>query len=78
MLHECAFTRRVPFVHRTDLRHRDVGFVDHQQKVLREIVEQAVRRRAGRPTVDVARIVLDARTRAHLSHHLDVIAGSHA
>ena len=56
---------------------RDVRLVDDQQEVLREVVEQAVRRAAGTATVDVPRVVLDAGAGADLAHHLDVVAGPH-
>ena len=44
----------VAFVHRADLRHRDVRLVDDQQEVLGEVVEQAVRRGATGTAVDVS------------------------
>src|SRR5215216_7525353 len=44
--------------------------------VVGEVVEQGVRRRAGRAPVEVARVVLDAGRVAELAHHLQVVAGT--
>src|SRR5690625_2062221 len=54
-----------------------MGFVDDQQEVLREVVEQGRRCRPGPSPVDVPGIVLDARAEPDLTHHLDVVAGAH-
>ena len=54
-----------------------VALVEHDQEVLREVVEQRVRRLARRPAVDRARVVLDARAEADLLHHLEVVLGAH-
>ncbi len=51
-------------------------FVDHQQRVGRQVVEQARRRLARRAAGEVARIVLDALAVADLGHHLDVELGA--
>jgi hypothetical protein len=61
-----------------DLRDRDVGLVHEDDEVLREVVEQRVRRLAGRPAVEVARVVLDAVAEADLADHLEVVGGAHA
>ena len=54
-----------------------MGLIDDQQEILREVVDEGRRRRPRRPAVDVARIVLDARTEPDLAHHLDVVIGAH-
>ncbi len=77
VLDQVAFARHVAFVHAADLRDGDVGLVDDQQEVFREVVEQGGRRRARAAAVDVARVVLDARAESDLAHHLDVVVGAH-
>ena len=52
--------------------------VDDDEEVVGEVVEQAVRRLARRPAVDVPRVVLDAGAEADLLHHLEVERGAHA
>ena len=52
--------RQVASEHAADLRHGDVGFIDEQQRVLREIFKQCRRRIARVAPCQVARIVLDA------------------
>ena len=65
--------RHIAVVHAARLRHRDVRLVDHEQPVVREVVEQRPRRAAGAPAGEVARVVLDARAVAGLAHRLDVV-----
>ena len=77
MLDERALARRVALVHRPDLRHRDVRLVDHDEEVVGEVVEQAVRRLPRRPAVDVTRVVLDAGAEPDLLHHLEVEGRAH-
>src|SRR5207247_6932109 len=52
--------RPVALVHAADLRHGLVGLVDEADEVAGEVVEQAVRARAGGPAVEDPRVVLDA------------------
>ena len=66
----------VPVVHAAHLRHRHVGLIDDQQKVLREIIHQRVRRGTGRKSGQMTRIVLDAGAEACLPHHLHVEIGA--
>jgi hypothetical protein len=73
-----ALAAAVALVHRADLRHRHVRLVQDQQEVLGEVVEQRVRRGAGRAAVDVHRVVLDAVAEADLAHHLEVVGRAHA
>ena len=60
MFDQRALAGRVSLVHRADLRHGDMRLVDDQQEVIREEVEQRVRRRAGCAVVEMPRIVLHA------------------
>ena len=69
--------RGVALEHRADLRDGDVRLVQHQQEVLREVVEQCVRRGPRCPAVDVPAVVLDAVAEADLPHHLQVVRRSH-
>ncbi|MNV64361.1 hypothetical protein D3C71_1570010 [compost metagenome] len=50
-------------------------FVDHQQRVRRQVVEQGRRRLARRLAGEVPRVVLDAVAEADLGHHLQVELG---
>ena len=48
--------------------------VDEHEKILREVVEQGVRRRASRAAGEHAGVVLHAGAEAHLAQHLEVVA----
>ena len=61
-----------------ELRHGDVRLVDHDEVVVREVVEQRIGSAARRAAVDMTRVVLDPRAEADLSEHLEVIGGPHA
>ena len=50
-----------------------MGFVDKQQKILREIVEQCKRRRTGFAPGHDSRIVLDSLAEAGFAKHSDII-----
>src|SRR5438094_1342558 len=65
--------RAVALVHAADLRHGLVGLVDEADEVAGEVVEQAVRARAGGPAIEDPRVVLDAVAEAHLPQHLHVV-----
>ena len=60
------------------LGYGHVAFVDDQQIVVGEIVEQGERRVARAAAVDVHRVVLDAVAVPHLLDHLEVVLGAHA
>ena len=59
--------------HRVYLRERHVALVDEGDEVVREIIDEAEWPLAGLPPVEIAGIVLDAGTVAHLLYHLEVI-----
>ncbi len=63
-------------MHAADLRHGLVRLVDEADEVVREVVDQAVRPRAGRARVEDARVVLDPRAEADLAQHLHVVLGA--
>ena len=54
-----------------------MGFVDDEEEVLGEVVEQTVRCRTGCAAVDVPGVVLDSGREAHRLHHLEVIGRAH-
>ena len=76
VFHQGFLAGAVALVHAADLRNRDVGFVDHQQGVLGQVVEQRRRRLARLPAGQVAGVVLDPRAVAELGDHLQVEAGA--
>ena len=76
MLDERGLARRVAVEHAADLRQRDVRFVHHQQHVVREEVQQRVRRLARRAAAEPARVVLDAGAIADLAEHVEVVAAA--
>ena len=73
---ELLLARLVAVVHRPQLRHGDVALVDDREEVVREVVEQALRRLARRAAGERTRVVLDAVAVAELPHHLDVVLGA--
>ena len=66
----------IAVVHRLQLAAGDVGFVDHQQPVVGEVVDQAFRRCAGGTASQMAGVVLHAVAVAHLLQHLQVVGGA--
>jgi hypothetical protein len=76
MIDQDLLARPVAVEHRPHLRDGGVRFVDHQQIVVGEIVNQGVRLGPRRRAVEMAGVVLDARAVAHLLNHLDVVAGA--
>ena len=64
--------RAVAPVHGAELRNGLVALIDHQQRVLRQIIEQARRRLARLAPRQEARVILDAGAIADLVHHLQV------
>ena len=73
VLHQIFLAGAVAVIHRPHLRQCDMALVHKQQEIFREIVHQRVRRRADRPPLNDARIVLDARAVAQLLHHFNII-----
>ena len=77
MLDERVLAGPVALVLAVQLRDGDVALVEHDEVVVREVVEQGVRRLPRGATVEVAGVVLDPRARADLAHHLEVVRGAH-
>ena len=72
-LDQRLLARTVALVHGADLRNGHMRFVDHQQRVGRQVVEQARRRLPRGAAGEIARVVLDAGAVADLLHHFHVI-----
>jgi hypothetical protein len=53
-----------------------VGFVDHQQRVVRQVVVERRRRRSGFTAREVARVVFDAVAVTQFQDHLQVETGA--
>src|SRR5699024_3716391 len=73
VLHEAFLAGSVAAVHRPDLGNGDMAFVDDQQVVLREIVQQTEGARPLLPAVEITRIVFDTGTVAEFLYHFEVV-----
>ncbi len=62
--------------HGPHLRDRDVRFVDHDQRVVGEEIEQRVRSLARLSARQRATVVFDARTEPRFTHQLDVVSSA--
>ena len=76
VLDQGFLARTVTLVHRPQLRDGDVAFVDEDERVRRQVIEQGRRRLARLAARQVAGIVLDAAAIAQFQDHLDVEAGA--
>ena len=65
--------RAVAVIHRANLRQGDMAFIDEDDVILREVIQQGIRRVAGLSAVEIAGIVFDARAVAQLAEHLDIV-----
>ena len=74
IIHKALLTRAVSGVHGAHLRQRHVRFIDEQQKIIREIIEQCARLAAGLTARKHARIVFDALAHTDLAEHFNIIA----
>ena len=72
-----GLARLIAFVHAADLRDGGVRFIDHEQEILREKIEQRERLRAGRAAGKMARVILDPVAEPHLLQHLEIVFGAH-
>ncbi len=63
-------------VHGVDLRDGDVGFVDDEQIILGEIIDEGVGFGAGGRAGEVAGVVFDAGAHAGFVEHFDVVLGA--
>ena len=66
----------VAVVHRVDLRHGHMRFIDDQQEILGEIIDQRIRLFAGFAAVQMPAVVFDAAAIADLQDHLQIVFGA--
>src|SRR5207302_8916787 len=78
VIDQYGLARTVAFVHAADLWNGRVRFVDHNEKVFREKIDNRVRLRARRPSGQMARTILNALANAHRLQHLEIAFGSDA
>ena len=78
VFNEGFFSRSVTRVLPANLWHSDVRFVNHYKHVFREIVKQRVGALSWLSSVQVCRVIFDARTDARLLHHFQVMFSSRA
>ncbi len=72
VLHQHFLARAIAAVHGAQLRDGLVALVDEEERVFRQVVEQARRRLARGAAGKIARVVLDAGAVADLLHHFHV------
>ena len=70
IFHKRPFSRLVAMIHTTDLRYCLMRLINHHNKIIREIVNQCVRRLSRFQPGQMSGIILDSRTEACLPHHL--------
>ena len=63
----------VAVVHRPKLRQRHVRFVDDQQKILGEVIDQRVRLLAGLAAIQMPAVILDPAAIADLQNHFQIV-----
>ena len=72
-INQRLLARTVAIEHPANLRHRNVRFVHHQQKIIGKIIQQRPRRLAFTAPIHVAAVVFDAGTIAKLLHNFQVV-----
>ena len=72
VVNESFIARAVAVIHAAHLRNSLMRFVDEEQIVLRNVIEQCGRRFARQTTTEVAGIIFDAVAIADRSHHFNV------
>jgi len=63
-------------VHGADLRDGLVRFVDEEEKIVGDVVEQSWRSFAGQAAAEMARIIFNAVAIADGAHHFDIEHGA--
>ena len=76
VLHQGGLARAVATVHAANLGDGDMAFIDEDQVVVRKIVEQRMGWFARLPAIQVARVILDARTKAHFAQEREIVQGA--
>ena len=72
VIDQSLLARAVAVIHGVQLRNGLVRFVDEEQEIVRDVIEQRGRRFAGQASGHVARIIFDAVAIADGAHHFDV------
>ena len=73
VVHQGLFSGTVSGIHGTYLRQCDMAFIDDQEKVFREVIQQSVRHTPRRSAGENTGIVLNAAAKADLFQHLHVV-----
>ena len=76
IIHQHLFARAVAMIHALQLRDGLVAFVQEQQMIVGEIIEQCRRRFARQASGKMARIIFDAVAIADLADHLQIEHGA--
>ena len=76
IIHESRLAGLVSAVHRMQLRHRHMAFVDDHEEVLGEEVEQAIRASSRLASVEVTAVVLDSGTMSQLANHFYIVGNA--
>ena len=73
IIHESRLAGLVSAVHRMQLRHRHMAFVDDHEEVLGEEVEQTIRARSRLASIEVTAVVLYSGTMSQLANHFYIV-----
>ncbi len=76
VFHQRFLAAVVAAEHTAHLRQHDMALIDHQEEIIREIVQQRCGGGAGRTAGQHGRVVLDALAHADLLQHLHVVVGA--
>src|SRR5699024_4476906 len=72
IIYQRGLSRLIPVIHAADLWDCLVRLIDHHNKIIREIINQRIRRLSRRKSRQMPRIVLNPRTESGLFEHLDI------
>ena len=76
MFHKGRFSRIIPAVHRSKLRQSHVTFVDKNQRIIWEIIEQSSGRSSGSSAVHDTAVIFNSGTGTGLFNHFQIILGA--
>ncbi len=77
MLHQIQLARAVAPEHCAYLRHRNMRFINKQQEIAMEVIQQSGRRFTGSTPGQMPGIVFNAVTAANLCDHFQIMSGAH-
>ena len=72
-----GLARTVAFVHPADLRNGGVRFIDHDQKIFREKIDDRVGLRTRRAPGQMPRVIFDSVAESHFLQHFEIVFGPH-